>query len=253
MIWKLRRHRGRRITARSGASYRRFLRVVRWAVYALMLLAIVDAFYLTLTWPQWSRIASGPIPKSRFINVYQREQQKDRGLPRLRWRPVPLTSIPTEVRRAVILAEDSRFYQHKGFDLIAFKEAMDYNLSERRLALGASTISQQTVKNLFFSATRNPVRKWHELLFTWGMERNVGKDRILEIYLNVAEFGLGIYGVEAAAQAYWNKSVSELRLHEAVELAASLPSPKKNNPAVRTRRFVRRTQKIMNFMQRFDQ
>ncbi len=175
----------------------------------------------------------------------------DRDLPSLRWRPVSLTEIPRHVRRAVIVAEDSRFYQHGGFDLIAFRDAMDYNVAQGRFALGASTISQQTVKNLYLSSSRNPLRKWHELILTWGMERNLSKDRILEIYLNVAEFGPGIYGVEAASQVYWGKSVLRLTLSEAAELAASLPSPKTNNPATRTQRFRKRVHKIIGFLARF--
>ncbi|GMQ90540.1 MAG: hypothetical protein BMS9Abin10_0933 [Gammaproteobacteria bacterium] len=228
-----------------------FLRVWRWAIRLLLLLLIVDLFYVALTWPDWNRLAAGPVPKSKFISAYQASRLVDHNRPGLRWQPVSLMEMPAYLRRAVIVAEDSRFYQHGGFDLIAFKEAMDYNVSRRRLALGASTISQQTVKNMFLSSSRNPLRKWHELLLTWGMERNLTKNRILEIYLNVAEFGPGIYGVEAAARAYWGKSVSRLTPVEAAELAAALPSPKKNNPATRTQRFKKRVQKISGFLVRF--
>lgn len=253
MIWKLLRYRRRYRRARQNSLFAKLLRAARWGFYGLMILVMVDAFYLTLTWPDWRKIISGPIPRSKFINDYERTQRTDQSLPPLRWRPVPLTSIPGQVRRAVIVAEDIRFYEHGGFDLIAFKEAMDYNLSAHRFVLGASTISQQTAKNLFLSSSRNPLRKWHELILTWGMEHHLRKHRILEIYLNVAEFGRGIYGVEAASQTYWHKPVSELTLRQSAELAASLPSPKKNNPATRTQRFLRRTQKIMNFMRRFEQ
>ncbi|MFQ5935074.1 MAG: monofunctional biosynthetic peptidoglycan transglycosylase [Acidiferrobacterales bacterium] len=213
---------------------------------------IVDAFYLAITWPEWNLIARGPIPKSRFISAYQERQRTDQMLPRLRWQPVTLARIPYRVKRAIVLAEDSRFYEHDGFDLVAFREAMDYNLSVGRIALGASTISQQTTKNLFLSGARSPLRKWHELILTWGMERHLEKNRILEIYLNIAEFGLGIYGVEAAARRYWQRPVSELTWAQAAELAATLPSPKQHNPATRTKRFRGRVRKIMYFIEHYE-
>ncbi len=251
MIWKLRQRRHRYTATGRGSLASVFLRSWRWGIRLVALLLIVDLFYLALTWPDWNRLVGGAIPKSKFISEYQASRRVDRDLPSLRWRPVSLTEIPRHVRRAVIVAEDSRFYQHGGFDLIAFRDAMDYNVAQGRFALGASTISQQTVKNLFLSSSRNPLRKWHELILTWGMERNLSKDRILEIYLNVAEFGPGIYGVEAASQVYWGKSVLRLTLSEAAELAASLPSPKTNNPATRTQRFRRRVHKIIGFLTRF--
>ena len=152
------------------------------------------------------------------------------------------------MRHAVIVAEDARFYSHNGFDVFAFQEAMQSNLEKGRFKYGGSTISQQTVKNMFFNSSRNPLRKWHELIFTIGMEFNVSKDRIIETYLNVAEFGKGIYGVEAAARSYWNIPVNRLTTQQAIELAATLPSPVKHNPHTRTRTFLRRIKKISAYM-----
>jgi monofunctional biosynthetic peptidoglycan transglycosylase len=169
----------------------------------------------------------------------------------LRWQPVALSRVPAPLVRAVILAEDARFYAHDGFDLIAFKEAMSYNLTEGRMALGASTISQQTVKNLFLSQARTPLRKWHELVLTWGMEHRVSKRRILELYLNVAEFGAGVYGVQAASRAYFQTPVDEISLAQAAGLAATLPSPTRNNPATRTSYFERRAERILELLIRF--
>ncbi|HEY0634777.1 MAG TPA: transglycosylase domain-containing protein, partial [Gammaproteobacteria bacterium] len=113
-----------------------------------------------------------------------------------------------------------------------------------KVVYGASTISQQTVKNMFLSGSRDYLRKWHELLLTWSMERNLSKPRILEIYLNVAEFGPGVYGVEAASRYYWNIPASALSYDQAVQLAACLPSPKKHNPKTNTRTCQRRAAKI---------
>jgi monofunctional biosynthetic peptidoglycan transglycosylase len=234
----------RRFVARTGW-------VLRWTLRLLLVLLIVDAFYLAATWPDWKSIATGPVPKSRFIRDYEARAAQDKKLPRLRWQPVALSAMPKHLTRAVILAEDGRFYGHSGFDLQAFREAMDYNFEKGRLARGASTISQQTVKNLFLSSSRNPLRKWHELVLTWGMEQQLKKRRILEIYLNVAEFGRGIYGVQAAAQAYYGVDVQDLTPAQAAELAATLPGPTRHNPATGTRFFTKHSAKILSLLQRY--
>jgi len=236
---------------RFALRFGRIGRTLRWGFRVLLILLILDLFYLTVTWPDWKRIAAGPVPKSNFIGEYEKQLAEHKDRPSLRWQPVPFSEIPKHVVRAAIVAEDSRFYEHSGFDLIAFKEAMDYNLAEGRLAMGASTISQQTVKNLLLSPARNPLRKWHELVLTWGMEQNVSKRRILEIYLNVAELGPGIYGVEAAAQVYWGVHAAALTPQQAAELAATFPSPLKHNPATRTQPFEKRAQKILGLLTRY--
>jgi len=230
---------------------RRFGRWLRWGVRIFLLLLIVDLFYLAVTWPDWKKLAAGPVPKSAFMQEYEKQRAADKKLPPLRWQPVPFASIPKPILRAVILAEDSRFYEHSGFDLIAFREAMDYNWNEGRLVLGASTISQQTVKNLFLSPARNPLRKWHELILTWGMEHHLTKRRILDLYLNIAQFGQGIYGVQAAAQVYWGIPADQLSAAQAADLAATLPSPVKNNPATQTRYFEKRANKILSLLERY--
>ncbi|MHB8742913.1 MAG: monofunctional biosynthetic peptidoglycan transglycosylase [Sulfuricaulis sp.] len=240
---------------RGNQSLKGFLlhsgRRLRWMFRILLLLLIVDLFYVGSIWPDWKKLATGPIPKSAFMRMYEKQLAQHKTWPRLRWQPVPMSSIPKYFARAVILAEDSRFYEHSGFDLIAFKEAMDYDLKEGRFVLGASTISQQTVKNLYLSPARNPLRKWHELILTWGMEHNLTKRRILDIYLNVAQFGQGIYGVRAASEAYWGVAPEQMSLAQAAELAASLPGPVKNNPATRSRYFERRSQKILSLLERY--
>ena len=245
MIWPFKR---RRRHTRSSIFTRFYglLRVFHWVFRLLLVLLILDLFYVAANWPDWKKLSSGPIPKSNFIKSYSRDTKKakHKGSPPLRWRRVAYNKIPAHVVRAAIVAEDSRFYQHDGFDLVAFREAMDYNLTEGRMAFGGSTISQQTVKNVFLTSSRDPLRKWHELLLTWGMEKNLKKRRIMEIYLNVAEFGTGIYGVQAASQYYWHRSVDKLSLRQAAELAACLPSPRKHNPETRTKSFLKRKEKI---------
>ena len=100
------------------------------------------------------------------------------------------------------------------------------------------------IKNFLLSPSRNPLRKWHELWLTLSLERNISKDRILEVYLNIAEFGVGIYGVEAASQHYWGESAQDLSMDHAIELAATLSAPAKHNPFTRTDYFLRQVEKI---------
>lgn len=243
MFWRKDRYRKYR---RPTLTRRLFFFVpwLRWVTASLVLFLIVDSYYLSTIWPDWNKLATKPTPQSSFIVRYQSQYHRNKW-PRLQWKPIHLETVSKHMQRAVVVAEDSRFYQHEGFDLIAFKEAMGFNVSERRFAFGASTISQQTVKNLFLSPSKNPLRKWHELIMTWGMEKNLSKKRILELYLNIVEFGRGVYGVEAAARHYWKISATQLSLTQAAELAATLPSPIKHNPQNRTKVFERRVQKIL--------
>ena len=237
-----------RIRRRIGAAKNsRLLWSWRWGWRLLGLLVLIDVAYIAVVWPDWSEYRSGPVTTSSFISNYQNGRSDNPDWPRLRWNPVPLESVPGNILRAVVIAEDARFFEHEGVDLQALREAMEYNLSEKRMAYGASTISQQTVKNLFLSPSRNPLRKWHELVITLGMERNLSKKRILELYLNVAEFGRGVYGVDAAAKHYWNIPVYHLNRRQAIELAATLPSPVRHNPRTRTTSFDRRVRKIQRF------
>ncbi len=223
---------------------------LRWTIRIVLIVLIVDLFYLAVIWPDWKKLASGPVPMSSFMQEYKKERTGQPDWPALRWQPVALNNIPKTVQRAVILSEDSRFYTHSGFDLLAFKEAMSRNIEEGRFLFGASTISQQTVKNIYLTRSRDPLRKWHELILTWGMEQSLGKPRILELYLNVAEFGHGVYGVQAAARHYWNKDVEQLTPQQAAELAATLPSPRKHNPATRSESFDKRAQRVMRLLYR---
>ena len=239
--------RRRRKSLFSRPRFARIGRLLRFLFAGVLLLAIADAAYLATIWPDWERLGKGPVPKSRFMQQYEEARASGSDWPRMRWQPVPINRIPRHLVRAVIVAEDARFYEHDGVDLEALKDAMQTNLSQKRLAYGGSTLSQQTVKNLFLSPSRNPVRKWHELVITYAMERNLSKRRILEIYLNVAEFGRGIYGVGAAAEYYWDVPVSRITARESIELAATLPSPVRNNPRSNTRSFRNRVAKIRRF------
>ncbi len=236
--------------ARTREFFARLRRSVRWLMRIALVLLIVDLAYVASIWPDWDRYARGAIPKSNFISLYEAERKAHGDWPELHWQPVPIAEIPRVVQRAVLLAEDRRFYEHNGFDLAAIRDAFDYNLNKGKIIRGASTISQQTAKNLFLTPSRDPLRKWHELILTWGLEQNLAKQRILEIYLNSVEFGRGVYGVQAASFAYWGVPVGHLTVVQAAELATTLPGPVKNNPRERTDFFVRRSQRILRLLAR---
>ena len=233
---------------RTVARAERASRRLRLACLLIAALAFGDCFYVAGLWPDWGLYADGPVLKTSFMKRYEHDRAGNGGPPLL-WAPVALDSISGHVVRAVLVGEDIRFYRHRGFDRVAFEEAMQANLDRRRIVYGGSTISQQTVKNLFFTPSRSLLRKWHELLLTFGMEHALDKPRILEIYLNVAEFGRGVYGVEAASRLYFGVRASDLSSHQAAELAASLPAPRTHNPATRTKFFQSRTRKLLRQLQ----
>lgn len=143
---------------------------------------------------------------------------------------VPIDSISPYLIDAVLAAEDDGFYTHPGFDLNAMLNAYEFNRSNNRIRRGASTITQQLAKNLFLNSDKNYSRKYKELGYTLLLEYFLGKERILELYLNYVQFGKNIFGCEVAAQKYYKKSSRNLSLREASQLAAILASPNKLNP-----------------------
>ena len=134
--------------------------------------------------------------------------------------------IPAEMEWAVILAEDSNFYKHEGFDVKAIKNAIKYDLEKKSLKRGASTITQQTAKNLFLSREKSITRKLKEIYLAYRMEQELTKGRIIELYLNVVELGPMVYGIGHGAQYYFGKPASELSPRECAFLAAMLPGPR---------------------------
>jgi monofunctional glycosyltransferase len=142
---------------------------------------------------------------------------------------VPLERMAPTIPRAVVAAEDTRFYQHHGFDWREIRNAVEDDLEDRRVR-GASTITQQLIKNLFFGTGRSYLRKGVEATLVPVAEFSLGKQRILELYLNVVEWGPGIYGVEAAAKHYYSATARTVDRAQAVRLAAILPAPLKRRP-----------------------
>lgn len=178
-------------------------------------------------WPDVKALSTSNPKTTAFIELYQDQSVREGEKPCLQWIWTPSAKISEDLKLAVLVGEDFNFFSHHGFDLGEMKSALQEAWEEKELPRGASTLTQQTVKNLWLSPSRNPLRKVKEAILTRQVERALSKKRILEIYLNIVEFGPGIYGAEAASQFYFKKHASALSSHEAAELAASLPYPKR--------------------------
>jgi monofunctional biosynthetic peptidoglycan transglycosylase len=162
---------------------------------------------------------------------------------------VPYERISSNLVRAVLAGEDQKFFDHEGFDWEELQKALEKDWEEKKFERGGSTVSQQLAKNLFLSTSKNPLRKLHEALITWEMEKILSKRRILEIYLNVIEWGDGIYGAEAAARHYFNTSAASLSTEQAAFLSAMVPGPLNAfNPVKNRARVERRKNLIMRLM-----
>ena len=158
---------------------------------------------------------------------------------------VPLDSISPYLQKAVIASEDAGFYFHPGFDVNAIAEALNANRNSGRTKFGGSTITQQLAKNLFLSGERSWERKFKELAYALLMEHELGKDRILELYLNYAQWGKDIFGCQEACKAYYKKSCSKLSVDQAINLAAMLASPGKHHPNMRESRFMQQRRAVI--------
>ncbi len=194
--------------------FRRLIRISAWTVGAFLggclLLVLVFRFV--------------PVPFSALMAQRRAASWFQDGNYRARHRWVPLGEIAPSMGLAVIAAEDQNFAEHFGFDWEAIEKALAHNERSRRKR-GASTLTQQAAKNLFLWETRSWVRKGFEVWFTLLLEVSWPKRRILEVYLNIVEFGDGIFGVEAASRAYFGKGAKQLSSSEAALLAAVLPNP----------------------------
>lgn len=167
---------------------------------------------------------------------------------RLRHVWLPYDRISSNLKRAVVAGEDARFMQHAGFDVKGIRTALKKNQRKGRAVAGGSTITQQLAKNLFLSGTRSYVRKAQEAVITLMLEGLWSKQRILEVYLNVIEWGDGIYGAEAASQRYYGKSATRLSRNEAARLAAMVPSPRRYEKNRGSRLYQRRAAGIQRYL-----
>lgn len=229
------------------ASRRRTALAIAAAV-ALPLLVLF--FFQWATWPDVARLEREMPKSTAFIERY-RERQKEAGKSdKVAWRPVPYGRISTELKLAVLVAEDIDFFSHHGFAVAELKKAVQEAWEEGEMPRGASTLTQQLAKNLWLSPSRNPLRKLKEALLTRSLERHLAKRRILELYLNVVEFAPGVYGAEAAAQRFFGKPAAELSRHEAAALAGGLPKPSSWHPGATSKVYLRRVERIAGRIER---
>ncbi|MCX5818323.1 MAG: monofunctional biosynthetic peptidoglycan transglycosylase [Deltaproteobacteria bacterium] len=220
----------------------------RAAIVLAAALLLNIAFYLV--YPDISRLKREHPAKTAFM-AYRERQWEQAGLHKhIRQVWVPLAGISPYAVKAVIIAEDDKFWSHEGFDFEAIQKAIEKDIQKGRFRAGGSTISQQLAKNLYLTPAKNPVRKLKEAILTWRLERNLSKRRIIELYLNVAEWGDGIFGIEAAARHYFGKGADALTAREAAALAVVLPSPLRYNPLGGGRYVESRTEAVYRIMVR---
>ncbi len=200
---------------------------LRWfwrGLLALVLLVLLWQAWL-FTQVMWWR-TNDPAASS-FMRLRLAELRRENPDAVLQHRWVPYEQISIHLKRAVVAAEDDRFMEHRGFDWEGIQRAIERNQQRGRTAAGGSTISQQLAKNLFLSPSRSYLRKGQEAVLTVMIETTWSKQRILEVYLNVAEWGDGVFGAEAAARRYFGLSASRLGPGEAARLAVMLPAPRR--------------------------
>jgi monofunctional biosynthetic peptidoglycan transglycosylase len=223
---------------------------VRWWLRALPAAVFWLLAYVYLTTPDVRPLAARNPTTTAFMTLRAAEARDEAREIRRVHRWVSYTRISTNLKRAVLVAEDSAFWQHDGLDYEQIRESMEVNLERLELARGASTITQQLAKNLYLSPSKNPLRKVRELLITRRLEAVLTKRRILELYLNVIEWGDGIWGAEAAARAYFRKPAASLGPEEAALLAGAIINPRVLNPERPTPRLLRRQRLVLRRMGR---
>ncbi len=183
-----------------------------------------------LGWVAWWRYVDPG--QTSFMAMRLENLREKKPQARLQHRWVPYNRISLQLKRAVVAAEDDKFIVHEGFDWEGIQKALEKNQKKGRVVAGGSTISQQLAKNLFLSSDKTPWRKAQEAIITVWLELLWDKRRILEVYLNVVEWGDGVFGAEAAAQRYFGASAAQLSAAQAARLAVMLPAPRRfeNNP-----------------------
>jgi monofunctional biosynthetic peptidoglycan transglycosylase len=220
----------------------------------LRVLAAVVAFgfgvvsYVYVTLPDVRPLATSNPTTTAFMELREQEAAAGGLKPRQLYRWVPYSRISPNLKRAVLVAEDSAFWDHEGIDAEQIRKSIQDSLSRGQAPRGASTITQQLAKNLYLSPSYDPLRKIKELIIARRLEVALSKARILEIYLNVIEWGDRVWGAEAAARTYFGVSAASLSRPQSALLAGAIINPRLLTPARPTRRLLRRQQIILTRM-----
>jgi monofunctional glycosyltransferase len=204
--------------------------------------------YVYLTLPDVRPLKTSNPTTTAFMELRDGEARARGKTPRRVQRWASYGRISPDLKRAVLVAEDDAFWQHEGVDFEQLQESIEIDWARGKFSRGGSTITQQLAKNLYLSPSRNPLRKLRELIIARRLEAELKKARILELYLNVIEWGDGVYGVESAARTYFGKSAAELSSAESALLAGSIINPRLHSPAHPSARLLRRQQLILRRM-----
>jgi monofunctional biosynthetic peptidoglycan transglycosylase len=224
---------------------RRWRTILARAAEVLAVAAAVLALPLWWSVPNTARLATENPTSTAFIDLRRAQAEEAARRFELKWEWRPLGKISRYLRAAVIYAEDYNFYRHDGVDWGALEHAVESNWDRGSFSIGGSTITQQLAKNLYLSPRRSVIRKARELLIAFSLEEHLSKQRILELYLNVAEWGDGVFGAEAAARRWFGHSAQTLSPAEAARLAIALPNPIQRAPDVRDPALTRRAVRII--------
>jgi monofunctional biosynthetic peptidoglycan transglycosylase len=219
---------------------------IKTALLLVLLFVLVEL--ATIPWFSVAALKNTNPGPTALMKQRMEEARNEGKVLRITQHWIALSKIPRDVINAVVVAEDGTFFTHSGIDWFEVQESIEKNVKERRAARGASTITQQLAKNLYLSTSKDPVRKFKEVIITLLLEHELGKNRILELYLNSIEWGRGVFGIEAAARAYFGKSAGALTLDEAVRLAAVIPSPLRHRPDADSRYVIRRKDIVLRRM-----
>lgn len=235
------------VAGRVGVKRWPWRRIGQVAVGAAAVL-FASVAYCWLTLPDVRPLRTQVPTTTAFMRMRSAEAVLAGKSPAMTQRFVKYSRISPTLVRAVLVAEDAAFFQHDGIDYDELRVSMETNLERGRLVRGASTITQQLAKNLYLSPSRNPYRKLRELMITRRLEAELSKTRILELYLNLIEWGDGIWGAEAASLRYFGVSASELSAEQAALLAGAIINPRVYSPARPNPRLLRRQQIILGRM-----
>ena len=230
---------------------RTLLRWFRRLALAGLVFGLGLAAWIVIGLPSRSavRALSRDIPDETSVMRQRDEEARAAGRkPRRLQKTVPLQAISKNLIHAVLSAEDPHFFGHDGIDWDALKQSIETNIEKRAYARGGSTITQQLAKNLFYTTKKSLIRKAREAIVATWMERDLTKQRIIEIYLNVIEWGDGVYGCEAAARRYYGVSCAALSVDQAAGLAAMIPSPRRINPRINRAVHARATRRVLRQM-----
>jgi monofunctional biosynthetic peptidoglycan transglycosylase len=236
------------LRSRVVKSTRNLAAQVGKVVIATVAVGFGIAVYGYVTLPDVRPLATTNPSTTAFIELRAEEARSEGKSPRQLQQWIAYRRISPHLKRAVLVAEDAAFWQHDGVDYDELQKSIELDWARGQLVRGASTITQQLAKNLFLTPSRNPARKLRELIITRRLEAELPKARILELYLNVIEWGDGIYGVEAASESYFGQSASGLTPTSAALLAGAIINPRVLNPAHPTPRLLRRQQMILKRM-----